>query len=131
MFRIKQKAMSVNIAWKGQRFSSDAYGQFKMIVGILLNKLKPKADKPPDTPLFAHYRWGMSNMRGDVDNPAKPFQDVLFHHWGIKDQDHKVEFMILEKMKATKGEEFIDFHVDDKAALIAHLEQIIEGLKGE
>ena len=122
MFRLYQKAMSVNIAWKGKRFTSDAYSQFKLLFGILLSTMKTKPPRPPDAPLFAHYRWGMSNMRGDVDNPCKPFQDVLFDHWGIKDQDHKVEFLILEKMKAQKGEEFIDFHVADKSELIEYLE---------
>ena len=131
MFRLYQKAMSVNIAWKGKRFTSDAYSQFKLLFGILFSTMKTKPPRPPDAPLFAHYRWGMSNMQGDVDNPCKPFQDVLFDHWGIKDQDHKVEFLILEKMKAQKGEEFIDFHVADKSGLIEYLETILTELKGE
>ena len=129
MFRIRQKAMSVNVAWKGKRYTSTAYSQFKLIVGILLNKLKPNTDKPPDAPLFAHYRWGMSNMQADIDNPTKPFQDVLFHYWGIKDQDHRIQFLILEKAKADKGDEFIEFHVDDRAQLVDYLEKLVAQLK--
>ena len=131
MFRIKHKPMSVNVAWKGQRFTSAAYSKFKMIVGVLLKTMRPKPNRPPDAPLFAHYRWGVSNMQSDVDNPTKPFQDVLFDYWGVKQKDHNVEFLILEKHKTAKGQEFIDFHVDDKAALVSYLERLITELKGE
>ena len=38
-------------------------------------------------------------------------------------------FMIVVKVKVKKGDEYIDFHVEDRENLIAYLEHFIEELK--
>ena len=127
MYRIKRKPLSVNAAWKGRRFRSVFYSVFHRVVSLLLNVLRPK--RPPENrPLFGHYRWGVSNMMADTDNPTKPFQDVLFEHWGM--QDHQLQFLILEKIKTPKGQEFIDFWVRDESELIEYLEKMLVDLRG-
>ena len=130
MRRINQKPLSTNDQWQGRRFPTPIYKAFKRITTILLNVVRPP--KPPDAPLFAHYRWGVSNILSDVDNPCKSFQDVLFNYWNMKDKDHRVRFLILEKVKTNKGEEFIEFHVDDETKeLVPYLESLLAELKGE
>ena len=127
---IPYKPMSVNIAWQGQRFRTPLYKKFALDVGRLLRRIRPQ--KPaPDAPVFAHYVWGFSNSQSDIDNPTKPFQDVLFDAWEMKSKDHQVQFMIIEKAKTKKGQEFIGFHVDAKANLIAYLENVLARLKKE
>ena len=127
MYRIKRKPLSVNRAWKGRRFRSVFYSAFHTAVSLLLNVLRPK--RPPENrPLFAHYRWGVSNMMADTDNPTKPFQDVLFEHWGMK--DHRLQFLIVQKVKTPKGQEFIDFWVRDEVELIEYLEKMLVDLRG-
>lgn len=121
--------MSVNPAWKGRRFKSAAYKEYQRIITLLLNVIKPK--KPPEKPLFLHCNWGMSNMRSDTDNPCKLFMDILFEWFGMKKKDHLVEFIMLEKNKTGKGDEYIRFHVDDKESLIEYLESYVEKLKKE
>ena len=106
------------------------YEVFAEAVGWLLKAIRPP--KPNvEKPLFAHYVWGLSNSQSDIDNPTKPFQDVLFDAWGIKNKDHRVQFMILEKHKTDKGKEFIGFHVDTTDALIDYLEKLLARLKDE
>ena len=132
MNRIKYKPISVNRAWQGRRFKSDGYKIFKRDLCILLTMFKKKLkNKLIGKPLFAHYRWGVSNFRSDVDNPTKPFQDVLFDRLYPETDDHKVEVMLLEKVPVKKGDEFIEFHVDDRSNLIPYLEDYIEYLKRE
>ena len=128
MKRVNIKAMSVNDAWKGRRFPTDLYEVFREKVSLLLRKKDtPKVDTGKGW-LFAHYRWGISTMgKSDTDNPCKQFQDVLFDRYGLKDV--RVRFLILEKVKAEKGEEFIDWEVQDEACLIEYLEDLLEHLK--
>ena len=130
MHRIRYKPLSVNQAYTGQRHKTPIYKVFVHAVKTLLTvKKPPKPD--PDKPMFAHYVWGVSNFQADVDNPCKVFQDTLFDFWNIKNKDHRVEFIILQKLKAKKGKEFIGFDVGNRDDLIAHLEALLEHLKGE
>ena len=127
---IPYKPFSVNEAWQGRRYRTPLYKKFALDVFRLIRRIRPQ--KPAaDTPVFAHYVWGFSNSQSDVDNPVKPFQDVLFDTWKMKAKDHQVQFMIIEKAKAKKGQEFIGFHVDAKANLIGYLENVLARLKAE
>ena len=127
---IPYKPMSVNLAWQGRRYRTPLYTKFAIDVGLLIRRIRPP--KPaPDASLFAHYVWGFSNSQSDVDNPVKPFQDVLFDTWKMKAKDHQVQFMIIEKATAKKGQEYIGFHVDAKANLIGYLENVLARLKNE
>ena len=127
---IPYKPMSVNLAWQGRRYRTPLYTKFALDVFRLIRRIRPP--KPaPDASLFAHYVWGFSNSQSDVDNPVKPFQDVLFDTWKMKAKDHQVQFMIIEKATAKKGQEYIGFHVDAKANLIGYLENVLARLKNE
>ena len=129
MYKIPIKALSVNRAWRGRRFRSKAYNEFRRVVDVFLNKIRPT--KPPEKPLMFHAEWGVSNSVSDTDNPCKPFLDVLFEWWDMKTKDHLVEFIMLEKTKTPKSKEFIRFHVADKDQLIEYLEAYVEKLKME
>ena len=120
--------MTVNQAWKGRRFRSDLYTVFRTKLLLLLRRLKPRMPKK-SIRLFAHYKWGVSNIRTDVDNPTKPFQDVLFDHSGLKDEH--VHFLILEKHKTPKGKEYIEFVVHDIEDLVPYLEKVLQQIKEE
>ena len=125
MYELPIKALSVNRAWQGRRYRSVAYNQFRRVVSVFLNKIRPT--KPPEKPILFHGEWGVSNMRSDTDNPCKPFLDILFEWWDMK--DHWVEFIMLEKTKTAKGKEYVRFHVADKESLIEYLEAYVEKLK--
>lgn len=129
MHEIPIKPLSVNRAWKGQRFRSRAYNQYRRVVSAFLNKIRP--NKPSEEPLFFHADWGFSNMGADTDNPCKPFLDALFEWWDMKTKDHLVEFIMLEKNKTSKGKEYIRFHVGGKESLIEYLEAYVDKLKKE
>ena len=127
---IKIKPLSINEAFQGRRFKTPLYRIFTDAVTRLLLAIKPT--KPnPDAPMFSHYIFGVSNILSDVDNMVKCFQDRLFSSWGILNKDHQVQFMIVEKTKTKKGQEFIGFHVDAKANLIEYLENVLARLKAE
>ena len=69
---VKIKPLSVNKCWQGKRFKTDDYLKYEE--EVLLN-LKPH--KIPDGDLHIILDFGVSNMAADVDNPAKPFIDIL------------------------------------------------------
>ena len=82
---IKHKPLSVNEAWKGERFKTPLYKKFIYDITILIRSLRPRPKKPDtDKSLFAHYIWGVSNNSADTDNPCKPFQDTLFNIVGYQ-----------------------------------------------
>ena len=122
------KALSVNKAWQGKRYRTDAYKLFQYVLHALLLKLKPP--KPEGDEYFVSYEFGLLGT-ADIDNPIKTFQDGLFRFWKMLSRDNKIMFMIVAKVKVKKGEEYIGFHVDDRKNLIAYLEQLIERLKSE
>ena len=129
MHKIPLKPLSVNQAYQGRRYRTRAYKAFISDALILLNHLKP--EKPRGESLMAHYRWGVSSRQSDTDNPTKTFQDTLFDYWGMKTQDSKVEFIILEKVWVKKGEEFISFHVDSHKHLATYLQELSDERKGK
>ena len=124
MHHIDHKPLSINQAYTGKRHKTPIY---KVFVGavqkLLMIKRPPKPD--PDQQMFAHYVWGVSNFQADVDNPCKVFQDTLFDFWGMKNKDHKIDFVLLQKVKTQKTKEFIEFNVGNRADLIAHLEALL------
>lgn len=102
--RIDIKPLSVNQCWRGRRFKTDKYKAYEIEVAYKLKHLKlPKA------PYFISYVFGFSNSLSDLDNPIKPFQDILQKYYGFDDRDiHK---MTVEKVKVKKGKEFIEFEI--------------------
>ena len=107
---INIKPLSVNECWQGRRFKTDKYNAYERSVMAML---RPMAI--PEPPLSIAYHFGMSNVMSDLDNPVKPFQDILQKRYGFNDRD--IFRMVVTKSKVKKGSEFISFeitHLSDK-----------------
>jgi Holliday junction resolvase RusA-like endonuclease len=102
MIKINVTPLSVNNAWKGRRFKTEAYKVFEQEVYYLLPRLEV-----PDAKLKVHYRFGLSDKRSDGDNCIKQFQDILSKKYNFN--DNKIYKWVVEKVDVPKGNEFIEF----------------------
>jgi Holliday junction resolvase RusA-like endonuclease len=80
--KIEVKPLSVNEAWKGQRFKTDDYKTYEQLCAYLL----PRSIEIPDGQLEIFFEWGFSSGASDYDNPIKPFQDILQKRFGFDDR---------------------------------------------
>lgn len=101
---IKIRPMSVNEAWQGRRFKSEDYIRFEKGVLFLL----PKIVIPP-APYEIFYDFGLSNSASDIDNPVKPFQDILQKKYGINDKH--IMKLTIKKTIVKQGAEYIYFKI--------------------
>ena len=76
--KIDIKPLSVNKCWKGRRFKTDEYKKYEKDVRFLLGSLKI-----PNPPYKVFYTFGFSSASSDIDNPVKPFQDILSKEYGF------------------------------------------------
>ena len=105
MITLKIKPLSVNEMYRRVRYRSSKYNAFEeKLVYTLLPKLKI-----PDGQLQAHYEFGVSSTRFDVDNAIKPFQDVLQVKYGFDDK--RIVYITALKVKVKRGEEYIKFSI--------------------
>jgi hypothetical protein len=110
--KINIKPLSVNTAWKGQRFKTDAYKKYEyemMFVHL------PKKIEMPEPPYEVHYNFGFSSSLADWDNPVKPLQDILQKRYGFNDK--LIKRAVVDIYDVPKGQEFIEFefrHLDRK-----------------
>ena len=102
---VKIKPLSVNQAWKGRRFKTDLYKSYERNVSLLL----PKVDFPKGS-VHLSLVFGFSNKGADIDNPLKPFLDILQKAYGFNDKD--IYKLSVEKKIVKKGDEFIEFEVE-------------------
>lgn len=102
--RIKVKPLSVNECWQGKRFKSVDYKRYEQ---ELLYTLKPLTI--PEGKLKVHYTFGVSSKNADIDNPVKPFQDILQKKYDFK--DNRIYKIVIDKVDVGKGEEFIEFEI--------------------
>lgn len=102
--RIKIFPLSVNKAWKGKQVKSDDYRSFEIYADQLLERGKIDFKK-----MQVHFIWGFSSKGSDIDNPIKPFTDVLQNKYSFNDS--KIYRMIIDKEIVKKGEEFIQFEI--------------------
>jgi Holliday junction resolvase RusA-like endonuclease len=106
MQTIKVKPISVNRCWQGKRFKTQDYKAYEQEVMYLLPQLEI-----PQGKLYIKYIFGLSSKNSDIDNPVKPFTDILQKKYGFNDrQIYKME---LEKEDVKKGEEFIKFLLEE------------------
>lgn len=104
MDRVNIKPISLNEAYRGRRFKTDALKAFKFNVGIQLKNMEiPKGN------LQVNICFGFSSKGSDIDNAVKAFLDVLQNKYNFN--DNKVYKMILEKQIVSKGQEFIDYEI--------------------
>lgn len=100
MTKIDIKPLSVNKAWRGKRFKTDFYKSYEEeLLWILPKNIKvyPKLT----------IEFGLSSTLSDIDNPVKPFIDVLQKKYGFNDKD--IDELHLYKKIVKKGQEYIDF----------------------
>jgi Holliday junction resolvase RusA-like endonuclease len=93
------KPLSVNQAWKGRRYKTDAYNRYEKELMAMLPDYEIKSFRG------LVLTFGFSNMQSDVDNPTKLVIDILQKRYGVNDRD--LMELHLYKMKVAKGNEFI------------------------
>lgn len=98
------KPLSVNKAWQGKRFKTKDYLQYEKHVLLLLPKLII-----PDGKLLLEITFGVSNKASDIDNPIKPFLDILQKKYNFDDK--QVYKLIVNKEITPKNQEFIKFKI--------------------
>ena len=103
---VKIKPLSVNDAWKGRRFKTPAYESYEW---ELFSKLKPL--ELPRGKLSLYITFYLSNKLSDIDNPLKPFLDILQKKYKFNDRDI-YEMRIVKKI-VKKGEEGIYFDIKE------------------
>jgi len=104
MIKINKKPLSVNECWQGQRFKTKEYKQYEKDVLLMLPKLKLIS-----YPYSIDIEFGFSSSLADIDNPLKPFLDILQKKYSINDRD--VYCLNVKKSIVTKGSEFIKFNI--------------------
>ena len=102
--KLNIKPVSVNSVWQGRRFKTPVYNQYEKDLSILLPKMKI-----PEGKLEIKITYGFSNKASDIDNPTKPFLDILQKKYGFDDK--RIYKMTLDKVDVPKGEEFIEFEL--------------------
>jgi Holliday junction resolvase RusA-like endonuclease len=98
MQKVEVKPISVNTAWKGRRFKSNAYKAFEY---HCLMALKPV--KIPDGQLCVYFVFAFSNDAQDIDNSVKMCMDILQKKHGFNDK--RVSRLVVDKVIVPKGEE--------------------------
>lgn len=102
--RLECKPLSVNEAWQGRRFKTEKYKKYETDLLYLLPKLSV-----PLPPYRLEIEFGMSKL-SDIDNPLKPFLDVLQKKYQINDR-HILELKV-KKTLVKKEQEFISFKIE-------------------
>lgn len=103
---IKIKPLSVNEAWKGQRFKTDKYNDYILKMHYLLPK---KIEFPDEKNIKIAIEFGFSSKNSDLDNPTKNFLDCLVKKYKVDDRN--IIEIHLFKAIVKKGEEYIRFKI--------------------
>ena len=102
--KINLKPLSVNEAWKGRRFKTEKYQEYRENLLNLLPKIKL-----PAPPYKMFFEWGFSSTLSDYDNAIKNTQDIICEKYKINDK------MIFhgEQIKkiVPKGKEYFIFNL--------------------
>ena len=105
MIELNIKSLSVNQAWKGRRFKTNLYNKYEKELLIILPTLK--SIKAPFKVSIEFY---FSNSLSDIDNPLKPFIDVLQKKYNINDRD--IFELNVKKFIVKKGKDHINFKIE-------------------
>jgi len=105
MIKVDLKPLSVNDAWRGQRFKTKEYQQYEKTLLFLL----PKANLP-EPPFKISFEFGFSNKASDLDNPVKPLTDILQKKYGFNDRD--IYEATIKKVIVEKGKEYFAFKIE-------------------
>lgn len=106
MHKISISPLSVNRCWQGKRFKTKEYETYEEVLNMLL----PRAiDIAPEGKLKLTIFFGVSSKLADIDNPVKPFQDILQKRYGFNDR--RIYRLEIEKVDVPKGQEFIEWQL--------------------
>lgn len=95
------KPLSVNKAWQGRRFKTKEYKVYETELSALLPRLNV-----PNGKIRIDVTFRFKNSLSDIDNPLKPFLDILQKKYGFNDRD------IYElNVKKEVGEDGIEFNI--------------------
>lgn len=103
--KIKIKPLSVNQAFKGRRFKTDAYKSYCIELSYLL----PNKIDIPAPPFEIYFKFGLSSVNADGDNPVKPTQDIIAKKYGFNDK--LIKRWVIEVENVAKGSEYIEFNI--------------------
>jgi Holliday junction resolvase RusA-like endonuclease len=101
---ISKKPLSVNEAWKGTRYKTKLYNAYEKELLLTLPKFVM-----PSPPYEIYLHFGFSNKKADIDNPVKPFLDIMQKKYNFNDCD--IFSLIIKKSVVKKELEFIEFDV--------------------
>jgi Holliday junction resolvase RusA-like endonuclease len=107
--KIRIKPLSINEAFQGRRFKTKVYDSYCEELVYILPKMKI-----PEGPLALKITFGFSNKGADIDNPTKPFIDVLQEAYCFNDK--LIYKLDITKEIVEKGREFIDFELSPYVA---------------
>lgn len=106
MHKINIKALSVNNAWNGRRFKTQAYKDYETELYYQL----PEININKNEKLSVHYIFGLSNCNADGDNCIKQFQDIISKKYKFNDKN--IYKWLIEKKIVKKGDEYISFLIE-------------------
>jgi Holliday junction resolvase RusA-like endonuclease len=104
MIIVEIKPLSVNVVFQGRRFKTPEYKKYERDCLLLL----PQMDMPKP-PYHLHIMFGLSSKLADIDNPVKPFLDILQKKYGINDRD--IVALDLRKRLVDVGKEYISWQI--------------------
>ena len=104
-FKFNEKPLSVNEAWQGKRFKTEAYKHYERTIMFML----PNAKIDPNEMLRIEFFFGFSNKASDLDNPVKLLIDIAQKKYGFNDKN--VFELNVRKCLVKKGEEFIQMGI--------------------
>jgi Holliday junction resolvase RusA-like endonuclease len=105
MVKINLKPLSVNECWRGRRQKTVKYLRYQTDMIFML----PNDFKLPEPPFEVHYQFGFSSTASDLDNPVKPFQDILSKRY--KFDDKLISKIVITKEAVKKGKEYVKFQI--------------------
>lgn len=105
MIALKIKPLSVNEAWQGKRYKTQAYKAFEQQLLLMLPNIEV-----PEGKLKLSLEFGFSNAQSDLSNPLKLVEDILQKKYGFN--DNKIYEIHMKKSKASKGAEYIMFEIE-------------------
>ena len=103
-YKVEIKPLSVNECWRGRRFKTDLYKNYERDLLYLLPKIEV-----PAPPFSVYYEFGFSSANSDIDNPVKPFQDILQKKYLFNDKE--IYLMFVKRVKVSKGAEYVKFEI--------------------
>ena len=102
MHQINIKPLSVNLAWQGKRYKTIEYKVYERMIMYDLPKLEI-----PEGNLRLELEFGLSNANADLDNPVKPFLDILQKKYGFNDS--RIYEATIRKKIVPKTKEYTRF----------------------